>query len=140
MVLETHKLCVTEPIFLKILKYLIISFYWINSIMKNDIISCVPAQISYLGKFLFLRYGPQCSQSIQLPDFLVNHISKTNQWKSLILCMWIQIQINQKLIKKVLGTHGQKLVHSVWLWDSKIDCILRMNWWNELIFWMLVQI
>ena len=27
---------------------------------------CVPAQIPYLEKFLFLRYGPQCSQQIRL--------------------------------------------------------------------------
>ena len=28
----------------------------------------------------------------------------------------------------------------VWSWDSKINCILKMNWWNKLIFSMLVKI
>ena len=49
---------------------------------------------SYSGKFLFLRYGPSCSQPIRLQDFLINHISRANQWNSLIFYMLIQIHIN----------------------------------------------
>ena len=30
-------------------------------------------QISYLGKFWFLRYGPKCSWPIRLQDFFMNH-------------------------------------------------------------------
>ena len=37
--------------FLNLLENLVINFYWICSIMKIYIICCVPAQISYLGKF-----------------------------------------------------------------------------------------
>ena len=40
----------------------------ICSIMKIYI-CCVPAQIPYLGKFLFLRYEPKCFQPITLQDF-----------------------------------------------------------------------
>ena len=40
--------------------------------MKIYIICCVPAQISYLGKFWILRYGPKCSKPIRLQDFLVS--------------------------------------------------------------------
>ena len=36
--------------------------------------------------------------------------------------------------------HGQKWVWPVWSQDSKIGSIVRMNWWNELIFCILVQI
>ena len=54
------------------------------------IIYYVPAQIPYLGKFWFLRYGQKCSQPIRLQDFLINHFSRTN---SLIFCMLIQIHI-----------------------------------------------
>ena len=36
--------------------------------MKIYVICCVPAQIPYLGKILFLRYGPKCSQPIRLQD------------------------------------------------------------------------
>ena len=43
---------------------------------------------------MFLRYGPKCSQPLRLQDFLINHISRTNKWNSLICCMLIQIYIN----------------------------------------------
>ena len=103
MVLETDmKLCVTEPdfleknflppklgkvnqnwaknrVFFNLLKNLVINFYWICSIMKIYIICCAPAQIPYLGKILFLRYGPKCPKPIRLQDVLINHISRTNQ-------------------------------------------------------------
>ena len=87
--------------FLNLLKKIVINFHWICSVMKSYIISCVPAQIPYLGKFWFLRYRAKCSQSIRLQDFLINHIFRMNQWNSLIFCMLIQIYINQKLIKNL---------------------------------------
>ena len=79
--------------FFNLLKNLVINFYWILSVMQIYVICWVPAQISYLGKFLFLRYGPKCSQPIRLQDFLINHISRANQWNSLIFYMLIQIDI-----------------------------------------------
>ena len=54
--------------------------------------------------------------------------------------MLIQIYINQKLIRKLLDEWGQNWVWPVWSEDSKIGCILRMNWWKKLIFSMAVQI
>ena len=126
--------------FFNLLENLVINFYWIWSIMEIYIICCVPAQIPYLGKFLFLRYGPKCSQPIRLQDFLINHISRTNQWNSLIFCMLIQIYINEKVIRKFLDGRCQKWVWRVCSQDSKIGCISRMNCWNELIFCMVVQI
>ena len=118
MVLESHlKLCMTEldflgnffcpqnlengpkmgqkQGFLNLLGNLVITFYWIWCILEIYIICFVPAQIPYLGKFLFLRYGPKCSQPIRLQDFLINHISRTNQWNSLVFCILIQIHINK---------------------------------------------
>ena len=41
------------------------SLYYCNSFMLE--------QISYLGKFWFLRYGPKCSWPIRLQDFSINH-------------------------------------------------------------------
>ena len=35
--------------------------------------SCMLEQISYLGKFWFLRYDPKCSWPIRLLDFSINH-------------------------------------------------------------------
>ena len=67
--------------FLNLLKNLVINFYWIYSIMKIYIICCVPAQIPYLGKFLFVRYRSKCSQANQIAGFfnqvyLLNEIMK----------------------------------------------------------------
>ena len=83
MVLGVHVLCVTEPpfwkkiflpkkmgqkcFFLNLLENLVINFFWIWSIMKVYII-CILAQIPYMGKICFLRYGPRCSWPIRLQD------------------------------------------------------------------------
>ena len=70
--------------FLNLLKNLVIKFCWICSMIKTYIICCVPAQLPCLGKFLFLRYGPKCYQPIRLQDIIINHISRKNQWSTLI--------------------------------------------------------
>ena len=64
--------------FFNLLKNFVINFYWICSVIKIYFICCVPVQIPYLGKFLFLRYRPKCSEPIRLQDFLINHISIAN--------------------------------------------------------------
>ena len=87
--------------FLNLLKNLGINFFWIGSIMKIYI-SYFLAQIPYLGTFLSLRYGPTYFQPINLQDFLINSISRANQWNRLTFCMLIQIDTNYKLIKNVL--------------------------------------
>ena len=125
--------------FLNLLKNSVTNSYWICSIIKTYILCCVPAQVPYLGEFLFLRYGPKCSEPIRLQNFLISHISRTNRLNSLIFCMLIQIHINEKLIKKFWDWHGQKWVWPVWSRNCKIDFISKMNWWNELIFYMLLQ-
>ena len=77
--------------FFKLLKNLVVNIYWICSIMKIYIICCDPAKIQYLGKFLFLIYGLKNPQPIRLQDFLLNHISRTNQWNSLFgFVCWYQ--------------------------------------------------
>ena len=100
MVSETHmKLCVTEPDFLG--KFFFdqklgeraqngpktgffqfigkFGHYFLLLLMEIYVICCVPPQIPYLGKSLFLRHGRKCSQLIRLQYFLINHISRTNQ-------------------------------------------------------------
>ena len=72
-------LCVTEPDFLKKIflphrwgkwaKNKVFNFFWIWSIMKLYIICCIFAQIPYLGKILFLRYGPKCFWPIRFHYF-----------------------------------------------------------------------
>ena len=49
------KMCQKQG-FLNLLENLIINFYWICSIMKINIICCIPAQILYLWKLFFLRH------------------------------------------------------------------------------------
>ena len=46
----------------------------------------------------------------------------------------------QKVDLMIFGGHGKKWLWLVSLWDSKICCILKMNLWIELIFWMLIVI
>ena len=131
--LESHvKLCVREPDFLgkfflppklgkcipngpktcffNLLENLVSNFYWIWSVMKVYIICCVPAQIPYLAKSFFLKYGPKYSQPLRLQDFLINHVSRTNLWNSQIFYMLTKIHINEKLTKKSSGGRGQRLV------------------------------
>ena len=107
-----------------------------NENLYNLLCSC---KITYLEKKFFLRYGPKCSQPISLQDFLINHISRTNQWNSLIFCVLAQIYINQKFIKNFL-VGVVRWMWSAWSQGSKIDCISRMSWLNDLILCMLVQI
>ena len=120
--------------FFNLLENMVTNFYWIWSIIKIYIICCVPAQIPYLWKLLFLKYGPKCSQPIRLQG-LINHISRTNQWNSLIFYMLTQIHINQKLIKKLAGRGGQRWMWSAWTQGSKLDCISRMTWmeWDDFL-------
>ena len=82
--------------FWNILKNLVINFYWICSLMKIYNIFYVPVQIPYLGRFLFLRYGPKCSQPIRLQNFLINHISRTNKEIAWFFACWY----NKSWLKK----------------------------------------
>ena len=56
-------------VFFNFLKNLIINVCWICS--KIYIMCSVPAQIPYLVKVLFMRYGAKCSQPMRLQDFLI---------------------------------------------------------------------
>ena len=100
------------------------NFYWISSIMKTHIIYCVSAQIPCLIKFLFLGYGPKCSQPIRLQNFLINHISKTNQWNF----DFLNVDTNSCQLKVDLIIFG-------WAWwevsmdEISIEWIDRMNWY-----------
>ena len=55
--------------FLNLLENLVINFFWIWSIKKVYIKCCILAQIKYLGKIWFLRYGLKWSRPIRLQDF-----------------------------------------------------------------------
>ena len=50
--------------------------YFFISLVYNESLyycnSCILEQISYLGKFWFLRYGPKYSWPIRLQDFSIN--------------------------------------------------------------------
>ena len=45
------------------------SGHWFSLNLFIMKIYCVPVQISYLGKILFLKYRPECCQSFRLQDF-----------------------------------------------------------------------
>ena len=122
MVLESNlKLCVTESSFLEKFfspqklgkltqngpKTGIFQFigkfghqFLLNLIYMKFIIFAVFLHKSHIWEN-FCSYGPKCSQPIRLQDFLINRISRTNQWNSPILCMLIQIYI--KADQKIFG-------------------------------------
>ena len=95
--------------FFNLLKHLMINFVWLCSIMEIYLffLKCSCTSPIFRNIFLSIRYGTKCSQPIRLQDFLINHISRTNQWDSQILCKLTQIYMKQKFIKKCLGGHGK---------------------------------
>ena len=57
-------------------QFFFLVLYFFISLVYNESLyycnSCMLEQISYLGKFWFLRYGPKCSWPIRLQDFSIN--------------------------------------------------------------------
>ena len=69
--------------------------FLLNLFCKENLYHLLHSWINLtFGNILFLKYKPKCSQPIKLKDFLINHISRTNQWNSLNFWMLIQTQIN----------------------------------------------
>ena len=90
---KTFRLNYLNRVFFKLLKFLIISSYWLCSI-KEICICYVLAQIPYLGKFLFLRYSPKCSQPIRLQNTLILPPEQINKIAWFFACrykfIWIK--------------------------------------------------
>ena len=124
--------------FLILLKKMFSDFYWIYSSIKTYFTCCVPWQIPYFEKILFLRYRPQ--NALSQSDCMLFWSIKYLQNKLMIFCMWIQIHINKKLMEHFLAGHSQKWVWPTWFWDPKIECIWKRNRSNKLILCMLIQI
>ena len=61
---------------LKKVQFFFLVLYFFISLVYNESLyycnSCMLEQISYLGKFWFLRYGPKCSWPIRLQDYSIN--------------------------------------------------------------------
>ena len=80
--------------FLKFLKNLVIIFYWICSIMKIDLFAVFLHKFHVWENFCSWDIGLNVLSQSDCRIFLINHISKTNQWNSVIFCMSIQIHVN----------------------------------------------
>ena len=144
MVLETYmKLCLMKLNFLEFFFFFLLQKLgdghqnWLQNnvfrIYLNYIICCVPAPIPDLGKSLFLRFGSKCAPPNRLQDFLINHISRTNLWNSLIFYF-------KSWSKNFEVGMVKKWAWSVWSQDSKIDCISRRIDGIDCFFFMLIQI
>ena len=129
-----------NKIFLNLLKKKIFNFHWICSIIKTYIICCVSVHNLYLIDTLLLGHQPKCSLVIRLQYLQKNEISRTNEWNSLIFCTLRTIKIKKFLTNNFFSGNGKKWVSSIWLQDSKIECISGMNSWNKLIFCLMLQI
>ena len=67
----------------------------------------------------------------QIPGFQIKYISKIE----LIFCM---LKHGVRKAKSYFGyAHGQIWLWPFRSWDSKICYVSRINWWIELIFYML---
>ena len=97
---------------------------------KIYIICCVLAQIPYLGKRLFQRCGSKYSQPVRLQDFLINPISRTNQWNNLI---FLYVDTNSHKLKEV----DQNILG--WVWSEMSGrsghWTLKLCLKNELMEW-----
>ena len=115
MVLETNlKLCVTEPVFFgKVFSF--------PKIGKMD-----PKWAKRDEMRHETRYETKCSQPIKLQDFLINHISSTNN-ESLIVLHYGTNLHKLKVDQKMFGWMWPKLVWPAWSQGSKTDCISRMH-------------
>ena len=123
MVLGAHMLlCLTEPDFfnkiflpkmgkmgqkcakkgfLNLLENLVINFFWIRSIVKVYIICCILAQIPYLGKIWFLRYGPKYSLPIRLQDFKSTISLEQNDAKAWFFACWYRLMEIRSWLKNI---------------------------------------
>ena len=78
--------------------------------------------------------GQSCDGTLKL--------TLSEEWKNginLFFACWCRFITVKSWSKYLLSGHGQKWVWPVWSWDSKFDCISKLNQWNNLIFCMLVQ-
>ena len=81
--------------FLNLLGNWVIIFFWIRSIKKFYKICCILAQIQYLEKLWFLRYGPKCSRPINCSIFkLTISLDKYDKkaWVFAFRCRFIEIK------------------------------------------------
>ena len=90
--------------FLDLLENLVINFFWIWFIKKFYNICCILAQIPYLGKIWFLRYGPKCSWPVRLQ-------SDEKAWFFAYWCRFIEIKswlknIGVGMVKNGCGHSG----------------------------------
>ena len=118
-----------KMVFFILLKGLVLNFNWICSIMKIFIICYVPAQIPYLGKFLFLRYTAKCSQPIRLQDFLINYIVKegtyyANYKKFVLPSPLFTLELREgchsqlKMVSEVMANILAFIDHLCWLFTN----------------------
>ena len=120
--------------FLNLLENLVINFYWIWSVMKIYIICFVPAQIPYLGKIFVPEIWAKIFSANQdgLQDFLINHISRTNQWNSHIFLHFdansLKLKVDQKFFWVGMVENGYGLFRpwnsSEMRWADKVTLII----------------
>ena len=75
----------------KVQFFFLSSLFFISVVYNESLYycnSCMLEQISYLGKFWFLRYGPKCSWPIRLWDFSIN-------------CRTLKLAVSHKEINKI---------------------------------------
>ena len=121
MVLKINmKLCVSEPNFLKKKFFLQKSGKW----TKNGPCSCTNP---IFEKIFVPEIWAKMSSANQIAGFFNQPYLQNKSMKKLD---FVHVDTNSHKLKvnqKFLSGHGQKWAWPVWLWDSKIYCMSRMN-------------
>ena len=147
--LETHfNFCVTELdffiknsspktqmyqkyAFLNLLKNLVVNFFWIWPTMKVYICYVI-TQSPYLGKVCFLRYGQNALGQSDCRVFKSTISLEQMNEISRFLCAdtnsWI---LKVDMVKNRPGHSGRRSLKLV---------VSKMNRWNKLISWIVIQI
>ena len=85
-------------------------YFLLNLFYNEDIYYLLcPCTDPIIGETFFLRNGPKCCQPIRLLDFFINHISRTNQWKSLIFFHVDTNSLKLKVGQKTFGLAWSKM-------------------------------
>ena len=110
--------------FLNLLEKLVI-FFWIWSI-KKIYICCTVAQIPYLQKIWFLRYGPN---ALDQSDCILNwlYLLNKNNEKAWFFACWCRFIEIKSWLKNIGVGVVKKWVWQLWSQEIKIGCISRRN-------------
>ena len=121
--------------FLNLLENLVMNFFWIWSIEKFYDVCCILAQILYLGKIWFLRYGQNALDQSDCSIFKLTISLEQNDEKAWFFGYWYRFIEIKSLLKNIgMGMVKNGCGHSVLRTLKLAVCQGKMNEINW--FWV----